>query len=51
MTGPATPGTPAAPVVPAALATDDRVRVKFENQDDPAVYDPSIADVWAYRPK
>ena len=36
-------------VVPAALATDDRVRVKFENQDDPAFYDPSIADVWAYR--
>ena len=35
-------------VVPAALATDDRVRVKFENQDDPAFYDPSIADVWAY---
>ena len=33
-------------VVPAALATDDRVRVKFENQDDPAFYDPSIADVW-----
>jgi len=25
-----------------------RVRVKFENQDDPAFYDPSIADVWAY---
>ena len=35
-------------VVPAALATDDRVRIKFENQDDPAFYDPSIADVWTY---
>ena len=22
------------------------VRVRFENQDDPAFYDPSIADVW-----
>ena len=33
-------------VVPAELATDDRVRVRFENQDDPAFYDPSIADVW-----
>jgi alpha-L-rhamnosidase len=22
------------------------VRVTFENQDDPAYYDPSIADVW-----
>ena len=33
-------------VVPAALATDDRVRIRFENQDDPAFYDPSIADVW-----
>ena len=33
-------------VVPAARATDDRVRIKFENQDDPAFYDPSIADVW-----
>ncbi|MDA0164054.1 family 78 glycoside hydrolase catalytic domain [Solirubrobacter ginsenosidimutans] len=33
-------------VVPAARATDDRVRIRFENQDDPAFYDPSIADVW-----
>jgi len=33
-------------VVPAALATSDRVRLRFENQDDPAYYDPSIADVW-----
>ena len=33
-------------VVPASAATDDRVRVRFENQDDPAFYDPSIADVW-----
>ena len=32
----------------AQPGTDDRVRVKFENQDDPAFYDPSIADVWAY---
>ncbi|QMW64879.1 family 78 glycoside hydrolase catalytic domain [Mumia sp. ZJ1417] len=35
-------------VVPAALAAaDGTVRVKFENQDDPAYYDPSIADVWS----
>ena len=33
-------------VVPAALATPTTVRVRFENQDDPAYYDPSIADVW-----
>ena len=33
-------------VVPTRLAADDRVRVRFENQDDPAFYDPSIADVW-----
>lgn len=33
-------------VVPAALVTTNRVRIKFENQDDPAFYDPSIADVW-----
>jgi hypothetical protein len=34
-------------VVPASLAAaDGTVRVKFENQDDPAYYDPSIADVW-----
>jgi alpha-L-rhamnosidase len=33
-------------VVPAALAGADTVRVRFENQDDPAFYDPSIADVW-----
>ena len=31
-------------LVPAATA--DKVRVRFENQDDPAFYDPSIADVW-----
>ena len=31
--------------VPAASA-DDTVRVRFENQDDPTFYDPSIADVW-----
>jgi hypothetical protein len=30
--------------VPASA--DDTVRVRFENQDDPAFYDPSIADVW-----
>jgi hypothetical protein len=34
-------------VVPANLATGDKVRVRFENQDDPAFYDPSIADVWS----
>ncbi|KRE30484.1 family 78 glycoside hydrolase catalytic domain [Agromyces sp. Soil535] len=34
-------------VVPAAHADEDGVvRVKFENQDDPSYYDPSIADVW-----
>ena len=33
-------------VVPAAHAADDRVRIRFENQDDPAFFDPSIADVW-----
>ncbi|MGH1565727.1 family 78 glycoside hydrolase catalytic domain [Mumia sp. DW29H23] len=34
-------------VVPAELAAaDGKVRVMFENQDDPAYYDPSIADVW-----
>jgi alpha-L-rhamnosidase len=33
-------------VVPAEFTTDGTVRVKFENQDDPAFYDPSIADVW-----
>jgi alpha-L-rhamnosidase len=33
-------------VVPAARATDYSVRIRFENQDDPAFYDPSIADVW-----
>lgn len=32
--------------VDAALATDDSVRVKFENLDDHGFYDPSIADVW-----
>ncbi|MDA0183817.1 family 78 glycoside hydrolase catalytic domain [Solirubrobacter phytolaccae] len=35
-------------VVPATLATSAKVRIKFENQDDPAFYDPSIADVWTY---
>ncbi len=33
-------------VVPAALAGAERVRIRFENQDDPAYFDPSIADVW-----
>ncbi|PJJ53743.1 alpha-L-rhamnosidase-like protein [Mumia flava] len=34
-------------VVPAEhAAADGTVRVTFENQDDPAYYDPSIADVW-----
>jgi len=33
-------------VVPAAPASADTVRVRFENQDDPAYFDPSIADVW-----
>ncbi|WP_370614355.1 family 78 glycoside hydrolase catalytic domain [Mumia qirimensis] len=34
-------------VVPAELAAaDGTVRVKFENQNDSAYYDPSIADVW-----
>ncbi|KAA1420726.1 Bacterial alpha-L-rhamnosidase [Mumia zhuanghuii] len=34
-------------VVPAELAAaDGTVRVTFENQDDSAFYDPSIADVW-----
>ncbi|MEV7627751.1 family 78 glycoside hydrolase catalytic domain [Actinoplanes sp. NPDC089786] len=34
-------------VAPAALAAaDGTVRVRFENQGDPAFYDPSIADVW-----
>jgi len=34
-------------VVPAELAAaDGTVRVTFENQDDAAYYDPSIADVW-----
>jgi hypothetical protein len=37
-------------VVPAALAAADGiVRVRFENQSDPAYYDPSIADVWTFR--
>ena len=31
---------------PGGSAADDRVRMRFENQDDPAFYDPSIADVW-----
>lgn len=35
-------------VIPATFATSGRVRVRFENQDDPAFYDPSIADVWTY---
>ncbi len=35
-------------LVPAATA--DKVRVRFENQDDPAFYDPSIADVWTLSP-
>lgn len=35
-------------VIPAALVTKAKVRIKFENQDDPAFYDPSIADVWTY---
>ena len=30
--------------VPASA--DDSIRVRFENQDDPTFYDPSIADVW-----
>ncbi|WP_456320005.1 family 78 glycoside hydrolase catalytic domain [Phytohabitans suffuscus] len=34
-------------VVPASLASaDGTVRIRFENQGDPAYYDPSIADVW-----
>ena len=33
-------------VVPAALASAGKVRIRFENQDDPAFFDPSIADVW-----
>lgn len=33
-------------VVPGELAKADTVRIKLENQDDPAFYDPSIADVW-----
>jgi hypothetical protein len=33
-------------VVPSSLATGETVRVRFENQDDPAFFDPSIADVW-----
>ena len=33
-------------VVPAAPASAAKVRIRFENQDDPAYYDPSIADVW-----
>lgn len=33
-------------VVPASLITSGKVRIKFENQDDPSFYDPSIADVW-----
>jgi alpha-L-rhamnosidase len=33
--------------VPADLATGDKVRVRFENQDDPSFFDPSIADVWS----
>jgi hypothetical protein len=33
-------------VVDAEHATSDTVRVKFENQNDSAYYDPSIADVW-----
>jgi alpha-L-rhamnosidase len=32
--------------VPASLASSRTVRIRFENQDDPAYYDPSIADVW-----
>ncbi len=35
-------------LVPAVTA--DKVRVRFENQDDPAFYDPSIADVWTLSP-
>ena len=35
-------------VVPASLAAaDGTVRIRFENQNDPAFYDPSIADVWS----
>ncbi|PZG19665.1 hypothetical protein C1I95_11155 [Micromonospora craterilacus] len=35
-------------VVPASLAAaDGSVRIRFENQDDPAYFDPSIADVWS----
>jgi alpha-L-rhamnosidase len=37
-------------VVPAARATAGTVRIRFENQDDPAYYDPSIADVWTRPP-
>lgn len=33
-------------VVPAEFATSERVRIRFENQDDASFYDPSIADVW-----
>lgn len=33
-------------VVDAEHATSDTVRIKFENQDNAAYYDPSIADVW-----
>jgi hypothetical protein len=32
--------------VPASLASARTVRIRFENQDDPAYYDPSIADAW-----
>jgi alpha-L-rhamnosidase len=32
--------------VPASPASAGKVRIRFENQDDPAYYDPSIADVW-----
>jgi hypothetical protein len=35
-------------VVPAVTAA--KARVRFENQDDPAFYDPSIADVWTLNP-
>ena len=34
----------------AGASTADKVRVRFENQDDPAFYDPSIADVWTLSP-
>ncbi|MGO2519744.1 MAG: family 78 glycoside hydrolase catalytic domain [Microbacterium sp.] len=33
-------------VVDEKYATSDIVRIRFENQDNAAYYDPSIADVW-----